>query len=102
MKSDGHFYVYIIASWSRVLYIGSTNNLVRRMSEHKQKQISGFTAKYNVHRLVYYEEHVSDTDAFNRERQLKGWLRQKKIDLIEMDNPEWNDLCLEWNNDDVY
>ncbi len=96
MSNNDRFYVYILSSWKKVLYIGSTNNLDRRMYEHKSKQFGGFTAIYNVNRLVYYEEYLTDTDAFNRERQLKGWLRIKKTELIEKENPEWNDLSADW------
>ena len=90
------YYVYIMASKSRVLYTGVTNNLERRVYEHKNKLIEGFTNKYNVDRLVHYEETNDVNVAIAREKQIKGWLRSKKIALIESANPQWKDLSLEW------
>ncbi len=90
------YYVYIMASKSRVLYTGVTNNLERRVDEHKNKLVEGFTSKYNVNRLVYFEETNDVNAALNREKQIKGWLRAKKITLIESVNPTWKDLSLEW------
>ncbi|MCL5105738.1 MAG: GIY-YIG nuclease family protein [Armatimonadetes bacterium] len=89
-----YYYVYILSSRSRTLYIGVTNDLTRRVLEHKSKQIPGFTAKYNIDRLVYFEEHPSINDAIAREKQLKGWLRKRKVALIESTNPTWEDLCV--------
>lgn len=87
------YYVYILTNWNnKVLYIGVTNDLERRMYEHKSKIISGFTKRYNVNKLVYYEEYREIKDAIVREKQLKGWKRIKKEELISMQNPEWNDL----------
>jgi putative endonuclease len=91
------FYVYILASKSRVLYTGITNNLGRRLLEHKNKLVKGFTSKYNINQLVYYEEYNSPQDAILREKQIKGWLRIKKINLIEEINPEWKDLSEGWS-----
>ncbi|MBC8042692.1 MAG: GIY-YIG nuclease family protein [Rhizobacter sp.] len=91
------YYVYILASPSRVLYVGVTNNLERRMYEHKQKLVEGFTSEYNVTELVYYESTSDISAAIGREKQLKGWTRAKKIKLIESKNPEWEDLSAEWN-----
>jgi len=87
------YYVYILASKRNgTLYIGVTNDLVRRVYEHKNNLVKGFTSKYNVHRLVYYEE-TNDIDvALNREKQLKKWRRKWKLELIEKMNPEWRDL----------
>jgi putative endonuclease len=85
-------YVYIAASFSGVLYVGVTNNLERRMHEHKLKLLPGFTAKYNVSRLMYFETCTDPLDAIAREKQIKGWSRQKKINLIESQNPNWDDL----------
>jgi len=91
-----HYYVYILTNkTNRVLYIGITNNLVRRVWEHKEKLVPGFTAKYNVTKLVYYEVFNSPEEAIAREKQLKGWLRRKKIELINRFNPEWRDLYYE-------
>jgi putative endonuclease len=81
---------------SRTLYTGVTNNLMRRVHEHKNKLIPGFTSKYNIKILVYYESTSSIHVALEREKQIKGWLRAKKIALIESMNPKWNDLSKEW------
>ena len=89
------YFVYIVASPSRTIYIGVTSDLIRRVHEHQTKEIPGFTATYNVHRLVWYEEFAHPATAISREKQLKGWRREKKIRLIESANPTWNDLCLE-------
>jgi putative endonuclease len=90
--SNRIFYVYIAASLSKVLYVGVTNNLERRAAEHRQKLTPGFTAPYNVTRLVYFEEFDRIADAITREKQIKHWSREKKINLIEQMNPVWNDL----------
>jgi putative endonuclease len=91
------YYVYIMTNnYNTVLYTGITNNLERRVHEHKNKLIPGFTAKYNVTRLVYYEEGTDVNRAIAREKQIKGWLRKKKIALIESLNPEWIDLSEDW------
>lgn len=86
------YYVYILASKSRRLYIGVTNNLERRMFEHKNKITPGFTSHYNIDRLVYFETTNDITAAIEREKQLKGWRREKKVTLIQGLNPAWNDL----------
>lgn len=87
------FYVYILGNWTGdVLYIGMTNNLERRVYEHKQKLASGFTQKYNIDKLLYYEVYEQAPDAIQREKQLKNWRREKKILLIEKSNPNWTDL----------
>lgn len=78
------------------MYIGVTNNLERRLYEHKNKLTDSFTKKYNLTKLVYYETTDDINDAIHREKQLKGWLRIKKIMLIEEDNPGWDDLSLLW------
>ncbi|MGH7791067.1 MAG: GIY-YIG nuclease family protein, partial [Thermodesulfobacteriota bacterium] len=83
------YYVYIITNNSRTLYTGVTNDLLRRVYEHKNKLVEGFTKKYNITELVYYEEMNDIHDAIGREKQIKGWLRAKKIALIESVNPEW-------------
>ncbi len=89
------YYVYILSNASKTLYVGVTNNLDRRIYQHKKKWIDGFTKKYNVTKLVYYEITDSITAAIKREKQLKNWKRQWKIDLIEMTNKEWKDLAIE-------
>jgi putative endonuclease len=89
-------YVYIATNRSGTLYIGVTNDLKRRMWEHKQKMGSKFAAKYNITRLVYYEEAADIRDAIAREKQLKRWRREKKVWLIECENPQWRDLSEGW------
>src|SRR5690242_17095021 len=89
--------VYIMASASRVLYIGVTNNLMRRVFEHKNKLIDGFTQRYNVNRLVYFEECGDILNAIEYEKKLKGWTRAKKIALIESSNRDWKDVSEVWN-----
>ena len=96
MRSDRRYFVYILSSRTRVLYIGVTNNLMRRVLEHKKNVNVGFTSKYHVHQLVYYEEYNDVRIAISREKELKGWLRKKKIALIESMNPEWSDLSDGW------
>jgi len=88
-----HYYVYIMSNRSKTIYTGVTNNLERRVYQHKSKQIQGFTAKYNLTRLVYYEETADVISAISREKTIKRWLRAKKIALIESVNPSWNDLA---------
>lgn len=90
------YFVYILASKSKVLYTGVTNNLARRLLEHKNKLVQGFTAKYNINRLVYYEEYNNPEEAILREKQIKGWVRIKKIKHIEGINPGWKDLSEGW------
>ena len=91
------YYVYILTNWNNnVIYIGVTNNLERRIYEHKNKLIQGFTFKYNVDKLVYFEITSNVDDAIKREKQLKGWNREKKNNLIESINPQWNDLTETW------
>ena len=85
------YYVYIMASRSRVLYTGVTNDLARRVHEHKQGLIAGFTSAYRITRLVYFEEFTDVRDAIAREKQIKGWVRARKIRLIEECNPTWED-----------
>jgi len=84
---------------SRTLYTGVTNDLERRVYEHKQKLVPGFTARYNITRLVYFEATEDVQAAIVREKQIKGWLRRKKIALIESANPRWEDLSVKWRNE---
>ncbi len=91
------YYMYILASKRNgTLYIGVTNNLARRLYEHRNNLIEGFTNKYNVHHLVYYEDVNDIQAALQREKQLKRWTRKWKIELIEKVNPEWRDLAEEF------
>ena len=92
----GQYFVYIMASKSKVLYTGVTNNLEKRVYQHKQKLIDGFTKKYRASRLVYYEATREPLSAITREKQIKGWTRNKKVALIEEMNPNWKDLSEEW------
>ena len=87
------YYVYIRSSLSWALYIGMSSELEGRVYQHKHGVFGGFTAKYNVNRLVYFEEYDNPNDATARERQLKGWRRAKKIALIEGFNPGWHDIA---------
>lgn len=90
------YYVYIMTNKSRTLYTGVTNDLMRRVYEHKNKLIKGFTSRYNIQFLVYYETSSSIYSAIKREKQIKGLLRAKKIALIDSTNPGWKDLSEEW------
>ena len=89
-----NYYVYIAANRSKTLYIGVASDLVRRIWEHKNKVVKGFTEQYNINNLVYVEQTNSANDAIAREKQLKGWLRKKKVELIESVNPRWEDLSV--------
>ena len=87
------YYIYILSNWNdKVIYIGVTNNLKRRVYEHKNEVIDGFTKKYHVHKLVYYETTTEVKAALEREKQLKGWKREKKDSLVTDMNPNWKDL----------
>jgi putative endonuclease len=99
MSGNRVFYVYILASLSGTLYIGITSSLERRVLQHKEHFFEGFTSKYGVDRLVYYEAFGDPRDAINREKQLKRWKRDKKIGLFEQVNPHWRDLSREWYED---
>ncbi len=92
------YYVYILATDNnRVLYVGVTNNLERRLYEHQHQLVDGFTKRYNVHKLVYFEESTDVNAAIAREKQLKGWRREKKAMLIQQMNPSWEDLSVTWS-----
>ena len=90
------YYVYIMTNHSKTLYTGMTGDLHRRVWQHKHKLVEGFTKRYNITRLVFYEETSDVGAALAREKQIKGWLRRKKITLIESMNPEWRDLSEDW------
>ncbi len=98
MRNKSHqYYIYILSNKKNgTLYIGVTNDLERRVFEHKNKLIKGFTKKYGLNKLVYFESHQFIDDAIKREKQLKNWNRQWKIALIEENNPNWNDLSQVW------
>jgi putative endonuclease len=90
------YYVYILANRTKTIYTGVTNNLQRRVFEHKHLMTKGFAYKYKLTKLVYYEVGRDIKVAISREKQIKGWLRKKKIALIESVNSEWKDLSEEW------
>ena len=96
MTSQRGFYVYIMTNRSRTLYTGVTNDLARRVWEHKQGKGSKFAARYRIDRLAYHESFSSINEAIAREKQIKGWLRVKKVALIESMNPDWRDLTEDW------
>lgn len=100
---ERQYFVYITTNQNNTtLYPGMTNNLARRTWEHKAKLVEGFTKKYNINKLVYYEPTNDVRSAIQREKQIKGWLRRKKVALIESVNPEWADLSAEFlPQDDV-
>ena len=91
------YFVYIMTNKSKTLYTGVTNNLIHRVRQHQAKEIPGFTSKYNIKMLVYHESFQDIRLAIAREKQIKGWKRDKKIELIESINPEWKDLSREWD-----
>ena len=92
------YFVYILANWNdSVLYIGVTSNLEKRLYEHRNHLLDGFTKKYNVNKLVYFEDTSDVNSAIAREKQLKGWTRKKINALITKENPEWKDLSVSWD-----
>jgi putative endonuclease len=90
------YFTYILASRSRTLYTGVTNNLHSRVAQHRQRLVPGFTSEYNIFRLVHYEFFRDIRDAIAREKEIKGWRREKKIWLIQRANPTWEDLAEDW------
>jgi len=95
-ESVRDYWVYIMASRNRVLCVGVTNDLRRRVYEHKAHEVPGFSARYRVDRLVHFEQTIEAGAAIAREKQLKGWRREKKVALIARSNPEWEDLAAGW------
>ena len=96
MKS---YYVYIMTNRSKTLYTGVTRDLERRVYDHKHKVVPGFTNRYKITRLVYFEETGDVYAALQREKEIKGWLRAKKVAMIEAMNPTWEDLSADWETD---
>ncbi|MCL4471221.1 MAG: GIY-YIG nuclease family protein [Sulfuricella sp.] len=93
MTREHHYFIYLLTNWNdKVMYVGVTNNLARRVYEHKTKAVKGFTEKYNVNRLVYFEETPDVHAAIAREKEIKKWRREKKDALVIHANPEWRDL----------
>jgi len=91
-----NYYVYIMTNKSGTLYTGITNNIEKRVFEHKNKLVPGFTQKYNINQLIHFEAFSDVYSAIAREKAIKGWLRKKKIELIQKDNPDWKDLAQDW------
>ena len=98
-KKQRFYYVYILSSLTGTLYTGITNSLYNRTLQHKGKETPGFTSKYDVDRLVYYEVFTNVRAAIRREKEIKGWTRKKKIALIESVNPKWQDLAEGWGKE---
>ncbi len=97
MPPERSYYVYILTNWNNeVMYVGVTNNLERRIYEHKQKLIDGFTKKYNLNKLVYFEKTNNVLVAIEREKEIKKWRREKKNALVLKDNSQWKDLSESW------
>lgn len=94
-RRDGQYFVYLMSNASRTLYTGVTNDIIRRVWEHKNKVTEGFTSQYHVTQLVHFEAFPSPRDAIAREKQIKGWRRSRKIALVSEANPEWRDLSEE-------
>jgi putative endonuclease len=90
------YYAYIVASRSRVIYVGVTNNIERRLTQHKERACEGFTATYHCDRLVWFQRYNAPAAAIAREKELKGWRRSRKIELIQRENPTWVDLSEDW------
>lgn len=92
-----NYYVYLLTNWNnKVMYVGITNDLERRLHEHKKKAVRGFTSRYNVKKLVYFEHMTDVRDAIAREKEIKKWRREKKNRLVVSLNPAWKDLSSEW------
>jgi putative endonuclease len=97
MYENEKYYVYLLTNWNnKVIYVGITNDLARRVYEHKNKIIKGFTEKYNVKKLVYFEETQDVNTAIEREKEIKKWRREKKNRLVNSMNPNWDDLSSGW------
>jgi len=93
MPKEHNYYVYLLTNKNNgVMYVGVTNNLIRRIDEHRNKRVKGFTEKYNVYKLVYFEETNDIGSALAREKEIKKWRREKKNELVHSVNPEWKDL----------
>jgi len=97
MKYERAYYVYIMSNKAGITYVGVTNDLFRRVSEHKAGALPGFTKRNKTHKLVYYEEYQYIEDAILREKQIKSYRKEKKRDLIKSINPKWSDLSADWH-----
>ncbi len=96
MQTNKQYYVYIMTNKSGTLYTGLTENLKKRIDQHKNKLVEGFTKKYNINKLLYFETFPDVYSAIDREKTIKGWVRRKKLDLIRTTNPDWTDLSQDW------
>jgi putative endonuclease len=96
MPREYRFYVYIVSSKSRRIYTAVTNNLERRVAQHKRGEIEGFTKQYKINRLFYFERYQYIGSAIRREKEVKHWIRARRVALIERDNPTWDDLASDW------
>ncbi|MBI5451493.1 MAG: GIY-YIG nuclease family protein [Gammaproteobacteria bacterium] len=97
MAKEHRYFVYLLTNWNnKVMYVGMTNDLIRRVNEHKTKAVKGFTEKYNVHKLAYFEETSDANAAITREKEIKKWRREKKNALVIQANPEWRDLAVDF------
>jgi putative endonuclease len=101
MVRERRYYLYIMASKSRVIYVGVTGHLMARVLRHKAGEGGAFTSKYRAHRLVYFHRFKNAGDAIARETEIKGWRREKKVALIRGDNPTWEDLAEDWGGPSV-
>ena len=99
VKNKKSYFVYILSSHSGTLYTGVTNDLIRRIDEHKRRKVQGFTKKYKVNRLIYFEESSDINVIIEREKQIKGWTRKKKLNLVRTLNPTFEDLAKDWYED---
>ena len=97
MNQKNQYYVYIMTNKSGMLYVGLTNNLKKRVFEHKSKLVEGFTKKYNINKLLYFETFSDIYSAIAREKTIKGWLRSKKVELVRTTNPDWAGLSQDWH-----
>lgn len=97
MQADSNYYVYIMTNKSGTLYVGLTNDIKKRVYEHKNKLVEGFTRKYNINKLLYFETFSDIYSAIAREKTIKGWLRKKKVELVRKANPAWDDLSEDWS-----
>jgi putative endonuclease len=97
MSTEHQYHVYLLTNWNnKVMYVGITSDLKRRLFEHRNKSVEGVTTKYNIHKLVYYEATSDVQSPIAREKEIKKWRREKKNRLVEKINPEWRDLSAGW------
>ena len=102
MSEEKRYFVYIMANASKRLYAGVTNCLRRRVRQHNQKLTPGFASKYNITRLVYFESFGDVRNAIEQEKQIKAWTRAKRVSLVELMNPQWNDLSRDWDQPETF